>query len=268
MDLVGFRLILHDLTDAKPFQTKSKIFNELNIQAKQHAREIIQTHLDSMKSLDFQNEDERGLIKLIEICGYDEVSILKKLKVDRLGSSDFVQVQYESENPYLSAFVVNIVCEEFLRYYNTSSTQRADASVQYYTELAEQKKKELDEKVNSLKIFKQQNGVINIYEQTKSLVNQISDLELSREAENKRISSSQKAVRDIDNKFSDKERKYLEAGNTPYSKKIAEMKQRITEYSNELISKGLAPGAINDSLKILRSNLDAEIRKGADEFFI
>lgn len=266
MDLVGYRLILHDLTDPKPFTTKSKILSELSIGAKQHAREVIQLHLDSMKSLDFQNEDERGMIKLIESCGYDEVNILKKLKVDRLGSSDFIQIAYESENPYLSAAVVNYVSEEFLKYYDTSSTQRADASVAYYTELAEQKKKELDEKVNALKIYKQQNGVINIYEQTKSLVNQISDLELSREAENKRINSSSKAVKDIDNRFSDKERKYLEAGNTPYSKKISEMKQRITDYSNELITKGYLPQAINDSLRTMKSLLDAEIRKSADEF--
>lgn len=266
LDLVAYRLMLHDLTDPKPYTAKSKILSELSIGAKQHAREVIQSHLDSMKSLDFQNEDERGMIKLIESSGYDEVSLLKKLKADRVGSSDFIQIIFESENPYLSAAVVNAVCEEFLKYYDISSTKRAGASVAYYTELAEQKKKELDEKVNALKNYKQQNGVINIYEQTKSLVNQISDLELSREAENKKITSSNKAVKDIDNRFTDKEKKYLEAGNTVYSKRIADMKQRITDYSNELISKGYTPQIINDSLKGLRNNLDAEIRKGADEY--
>jgi len=266
MDLVGYKLILHDLTDPNPFSKKSKILPNLNSQAKQHAKEVIQQNLDSMKSLDFQNQDERGMIQLIESSGYDEVSILKKLKVERLGSSDFIQISYESESPYLSALVVNSVSEVFLKYYDASSTQKADASVAYYTELAEQKKKELDEKVNALKTYKQQNGVINIYEQTKSLVNQISDLELSREAENKRITSSSRAVKDIDNRFSDKEKKYLEAGNTPYSKKIAELKDRITNYSNELISKGLSPQAVNDSLRILKGNLDTEIRRSSDEF--
>lgn len=266
MDLVSYKLILHDLTDSNPFAKKSKILASLNPQAKQHSREVIQQHLDSLRSLDFQNDDQRGMIQLIENCGYDEVNLLKKLKVDRLGSSDFILISYESENPYLSALVVNSVSEVFLKYYETSSTERADASVAYYTELAEQKKKELDEKVNALKVYKQQNGVINIYEQTKSLVNQISDLELSRESENKKITSSGKAVKDIDNRFSDKEKKYLEAGNTPYSKKIAEMKQRITDYSNQLISRGLTSKEINDSLQILRNSLDAEIKKGADEY--
>lgn len=266
MDLVGYRLMLHDLTEQKPYTNKSKLLSDLSIGAKQHAREIIQMHLDSMKSLDFQNEDERGMIKLIESCGYDEANLLKKLKVERLGSSDFIQIAYESENPYLSSAVVNFVSEEFLKYYDTSSTQRADASVAYYTELAEQKKRELDEKVNALKIYKQQNGVINIYEQTKSLVNQISDLELSREAENKRITSSSKAVKDIDNRFTDKEKKYLEAGVTPYSKKIAELKSKITDYTNELISKGLNSQAINDSLRVMKSILESEIKKSSYEY--
>jgi uncharacterized protein involved in exopolysaccharide biosynthesis/Mrp family chromosome partitioning ATPase len=266
MDLVGYKLMIHDLTDPAPFSKKSKLLPTLNQQAKNHAREILQVHLDSMKSLDFQDADERGMIDLVESSGYDEVNLLKKLKVERLGSSDFIQVAYESENPYLSALVVNTVVEIFLKYYDTSSSQRSDASVAYYTQLAEQKKKELDEKVNALKVYKQQNGVINIYEQTKSLVNQISDLELARESENKRITSSSKAVKDIDNRFSDKEKKYLEAGNTPYSKSIANMKQRITDYSNYLISKGYPPQVINDSLKSLKSNLDTEIRKGADDY--
>ncbi|MBS1516407.1 MAG: AAA family ATPase [Bacteroidetes bacterium] len=266
MDLVGYKLMLHDLTDAKPYSTKSKMFNDLNAAAKENARKVLQIHLDSMKSLDFQSEDERGIMKVIENCGYDEVSLLKKLKVERVGSSDFIQVTFESENPYLSSSVVNTLCELFLRYYETTSSQRADASVAYYTELAEQKKKELDEKVNTLKTYKQQNGVINIYEQTKSLVNQISDLELSREAENKKISASQKAVKDIDNRFSDKEKKYLEAGNSPYSQKISEMKQKITDYSNQLISRGLQPKEINDSLRVMKNNLDIEIKKAADDY--
>ncbi|MBX7045412.1 MAG: AAA family ATPase [Ignavibacteria bacterium] len=266
MDLVGYKLMLHDLTDAKPYSTKSKMFNDLNAAAKENARKVLQIHLDSMKSLDFQSEDERGIMKVIENCGYDEVSLLKKLKVERVGSSDFIQVTFESENPYLSSSVVNTLCELFLRYYETTSSQRADASVAYYTELAEQKKKELDEKVNTLKTYKQQNGVINIYEQTKSLVNQISDLELSREAENKKISASQKAVKDIDNRFSDKQKKYLEAGNSPYSQKISEMKQKITDYSNQLISRGLQPKEINDSLRVMKNNLDIEIKKAADDY--
>jgi len=265
LDLVGYKLMLHDLTEA-PYTNKTKTLNELNPQAKENARRVIQTHLDSMTSLNYQNEDERGIMKLIESCGYDEVNLLKKLKVERLAASDFIQLTAESENPYLSASIVNFTAEQFLRYNNSVSAQKTDASVTYYTELAEQKKRELDEKVNALKVFKQTNGVINIYEQTKSLVNQISDLELSREAENKKVPSLTKAVKDIDNRFTDKERKYLEAGNTPYARKIAELKQRITDYTNELISKGVQPQQVNDSVRALRNTLDVEIKKSSDEF--
>ena len=55
MDLVGYKLMLHDLTDAKPYSTKSKMFNDLNAAAKENARKVLQIHLDSMKSLDFQS---------------------------------------------------------------------------------------------------------------------------------------------------------------------------------------------------------------------
>ena len=265
LELVGYKLMLHDLIEA-PYTGKTKTLSELNPDAKENARRVIQVHLDSMTSLNYQNEDERGIMKLIESCGYDEVSLLKKLRVERLAASDFIQLTAESENPYLSASIVNFTAEQFLRYNNNSSEQRVDASVSYYSELAAEKKRELDEKVNALKVFKQGNGVINIYEQTKSVVNQISDLELSREAENKKVPSLAKAVKDIDSRFTDKERKYLEAGNTPYAKKIAELKQRINDYSNELISRGVQPQAMNDSLSSLRATLDLEIKSSSDEF--
>ena len=266
LDLLSYRLVIHDIKEPPSFSAKNKTLNELNDGAKNNVVRVLQNKLDSAVSLSYQNDDERGMIKLIESLGYDDGSIVRKLKVDRLGSSDFIQIVFESENPYFSAFVVNTISEEFIDFNNKISSQRTDKSVGYFSELAEQKKKELSAKVNDLKEYKQQHRVINIYEQTKTLVNQISEMEVMREKENKQIPSLSKAISDIDSKFSVKDRKYLEAGNSPYNLKISELKDKITDYSSKLTLKGYSAEAINDSLKSLKSSLNTEVLKSSDEF--
>ncbi|CAN5510224.1 N/A [soil metagenome] len=266
LDLVSYRLVIHDISDPPPFSAKSKVLSELNKEAKDNVVRVLKNKIDSAVSLSYQNDDERGMIKLLESLGYDDGSILKKLKVDRLGSSDFIQIVFESENPYFSSFVVNTISEEFIDFNTKIASQRTDKSVSYFSELAEQKKRELSDKVNDLKVYKQQHRVINIYEQTKSLVNQISEMEVLREKENKQIPSLNKAITDIDSRFSVKDRKYLEAGNSPYNLKISELKDKITDYSAKLTGKGYSADAINDSLKSLKNSLNTEVLKGSDEF--
>ena len=266
LDLVSYRLLIHDISSPPSFSKKNKVLNELNQVAKENVLRVLKSKLDSAQSLNYKNEDEQGMIRLIESLGYDDSSILKKLKVDRLGSSDFIQIVFESEDPNYSAFVVNTVSEVFIKFNEKMASEKTDKSVSYFTELVEQKKKELSDKVNDLKEYKQSHRVINIYEQTKSLVNQISEMEVMREKENKQIPSLNKAISDIDARFSAKDRKYLEAGNSPYNLKISELKDRITEYSGKLTLKGYTADVINDSLKSLKNSLNTEVLKSSDEF--
>ena len=54
---------------------------------------------------------------------YDDGSILSKMKIYRIDNSDFIDLEYESDDPYLSAFVVNTLCSEFISYYSALNKQ-------------------------------------------------------------------------------------------------------------------------------------------------
>ena len=146
--------------------------------------------------------------------------------------------------------------------------QKSNEAILLFSELAKQKKKELDEKVDELKTFKMQNGIINIYEQTKSLVDQVSSLELRREDWNKQIPSFRNAITLIDSKFSDKQKLYYEVDSRPYNERISSLKDNIKSLTDKLITSGFTDQRLKDSIAILRKDLEKQIIISSDAFLL
>ena len=106
-DQVSYKLILHDLIDSVPFKKPSSLMLDLNKSAKAHAIEVYQTHYKNRTPLSSYDADEEGLRRLIISMGYDKIALDKKVRVVRPNNSDFIDINFESPNEYLSAFVVN-----------------------------------------------------------------------------------------------------------------------------------------------------------------
>ena len=268
MDQVSMRLLLHDLVDPTPFRKPSKLFSGMDDQARANAKKLLTDKLDSQQSFSAYNPAEVGMVKLVKSMGYDDVSMSKKLKVERLGTSDFIEISFEAESAELSSFVPNTVCGEFLRFYKTVKMQQNNNSVDFWERLARQKKIELDSVVEVLKNFKLQHQIINLYEQTKSLVNQISSLELQREADNKQIPALQAAIDEIDSKFSSKQKSYIEAKLEPYQKKVTDIKRRIEDVNERYISSGFSNETLRDSLNMLRGEMNSSVQSISDNFIL
>jgi uncharacterized protein involved in exopolysaccharide biosynthesis/Mrp family chromosome partitioning ATPase len=268
VDQVSMQLMLHDLTKEHAFRQHSKLFEGMNEQAKSNARKKLAEKIDQQQSLSAYLPDEVGIIKLIKSMGYDDASIQKKLKVERLGTSDFIEISYESDSGDMAAFVPNTVCQEFLRFYKTVKSEQNTNSVDFWERLARQKKAELDSVVDVLKNFKLQHQIINLYEQTKSLVNQISTLELQREEENKQIPSLQAALIEIDKKFSPKQKEYLESKLEPYQEKVSELKRKIENVNQRYIESGFSSTTLRDSLNVLRGAMYNAVQNISDNFIM
>ncbi len=76
-----------------------------------HALIVYRYKLQYGEPLSLYNKDENGLNELLISMNYDERSLRKNLTVDRDGESDFITLTFTSENPELSAFVVNSLCK-------------------------------------------------------------------------------------------------------------------------------------------------------------
>ncbi|MDB5011840.1 MAG: hypothetical protein JWQ25_42, partial [Daejeonella sp.] len=117
LNQVSYQLILHDLTTKQTFKKPTVQIEDLNADARAHAIEIYKKRYLSKEPLSTFNQDEKGLQDVINSLKYDYQSISNKLSIYRTQNSDFIIVSFESDDPYLSAFVTNAVIKEFIDFY-------------------------------------------------------------------------------------------------------------------------------------------------------
>jgi succinoglycan biosynthesis transport protein ExoP len=160
LSLLSYRLILHDLDNPRPFRTvsaewqKSNFYKEINFS---NARNVYESKLETMTPLTSFNPEEKKLLELLNLYGYDYKSLSKSLAIYRLQMTDYIQIDFMSENPELSAFVVNTVFQEALRNMKNVRSNKSQESIDTLQSLMEKKKQELDQKNALLR----QNGSVD-----------------------------------------------------------------------------------------------------------
>ncbi len=149
ISFLSYNLILHDLKEKKPYRTlsekdkQSPEFKQINIQ---EAVKTFESKLEKMSLLTSFNPEEKKLLEFLTLYGYDYNSIIKNLSIYRLQRTDYIQVEYSSENPELSAFVVNDLFNEFIRYYRNIRSSISQESIDTLRGIMDKKKLELDYK--------------------------------------------------------------------------------------------------------------------------
>jgi polysaccharide biosynthesis transport protein len=235
-DQVSYLLILHDLTSPdEPFKKPSKLLGYLNKDARQHAIEVYTQKYADRQDLSLNNKDEAGLNEVLKSMGYQYEALKDKMKVYRIENSDFIELEYESESPTLSAFVVNTFANEFIAYYTLLNDQNGKKSVEFLNDMMQRKKDSLDKKMNALKDYKIEKHVLDLTEQAKNLFSQISDFETRLELTQKEVASDSGALADIDAKIDPNDRATLSAKLDPLNKDIIAAQERLKELDVEYI---------------------------------
>ncbi|HEY4109290.1 GumC family protein [Puia sp.] len=154
INLLSYTLILHDLENPNPFRNitpekkRLPVYQAVN---QEQARHDFGDKLETITMLSSFNPDEKKLLEFLTLYGYDYKSLNKYLNVGRLQGTDYLEIEFKSENPELSAFVVNTLYQQFLRYYNTTRGHRSQEGVDTLRSLMEKKKQELDLKNAALR---------------------------------------------------------------------------------------------------------------------
>jgi len=172
--LLSYRLLLHDLNSNEPFRvpekeriTSSKELSSLN---KDLVKKTLQNKIDSIKLLSTAVPLEKNIIDYLKVYGYHTSDIMKSLYVGRFQRTDYIDIVHRSENPELSAFVVNTLCQVFEYYFDTERRGRAIYALLSLDSITKKKKEELDRRVmlktsylnDSLKLGNQDDGVSKI----------------------------------------------------------------------------------------------------------
>ena len=264
LNLVSYRLAIHDLEDGKPFRVFDES-KEKNIivdeKATTKALSLFKAKLAGMKPLNLYDPQDQLLSAVLKGYRYDVETLSKELKIQRVENSDFISVDFYSESPFLSALTVNVLCQEFIRYNKTLKTDRSSESIEFLKAIVDEKKKILDQKTDTLSKFRVKNDVFTHDTETKNKIALITDYELNRDREVSTINRLEFSISKLQNTIDVKSKSLGKANQQEtilVNQRIVEIRRQINELmasSNES-SKGRL-SQLRDELQLETSRLDA-----------
>jgi succinoglycan biosynthesis transport protein ExoP len=253
IDLVSYKLILHDLTSPVPFRPPSEKMRNLTPEQRKKAIQVITQKYNDKEGggLNLRDSYEKSLFDLIAEMRYNEWPIKQELFVYRVGETDFIYVDFESESPELSAFVVNTLAEEFTADYTKLLKQSQRFSVEFLKNLIQAKADSLNGKVIELRDYRIANKILALNEQSSHLLQDISNYKTQKQETEKNIESYRKTIENIDRKFDPKDREYVESVVTSKNQDILAVNQQIKNLIDKQIDNDLDEDfrAAIDSLK-------------------
>jgi polysaccharide biosynthesis transport protein len=256
LNFLSYRMILHDLDNP------TAAFRSVSIESKFNptdssvnlVRKLFKEKLTNQTGLSIDMEHSELMVSFLNAYRYDYNSLKGSIAINRVLNTDFIEVELTSENPNLSAYAVNSFCEEFLLYYAKTRFQRSGESVNFFEQLVTQKKTELDEKSETLRLFKSTNSFLNIEVEGESKLSQIADLEKDRDM----ISSVIYGLRLTIDKLRNDQKKGG-TSNSSANENILRLRQQINSINDRYISSGSKNQVLLDSLNYLRDRLKSEM---------
>lgn len=267
LDQLSYKLIIHDLSGKVPYRKPSALFNTLNDNAKKHAVEVFTDLYNKRQALSLFDPDQNGLHKLLLSMKYDDQSLLDKLTIYRVQNSDYIDVQFESESPDLSAVVVNTFCNEFITYYTLLVKENQRKAVDFWGTLLKSKQDTLNAKMSALKAYKIRNHVLNLNEKAKSIYGQMADFETRREEVEKTTQSTQAAINNIDHQFDPNDRKYIESSKVAISQQLLSTKEQLAKANDAYVQSNFDPN-IKKQIDSLNNSVSAQIEKLSDKYVL
>jgi len=121
LGMLAYKLLLHDLEDPQPFRDvkdakkKASLFIPSNISK---AKQILREKIGNLELLTSYRPDEKMVMEMIDAFDYGSEALMSKLSLDRVGRTDFINIFANSEDPHLSAYMVNTAGTQLIRFFN------------------------------------------------------------------------------------------------------------------------------------------------------
>ncbi|MEO1260081.1 MAG: hypothetical protein AAFZ15_14905 [Bacteroidota bacterium] len=196
--------------------------------------ELTQTELDDIvlklkanfndSILSERPEPFRSDSRLAEAYGYDYESLMKKLAINRIAETDYVKVEFESESPALSHFVVNSFLQNFIKMHEEDLRKGEDKVLEFNEKKLAQVKEELDSMIKVINEYKTANGLVDVSTQRETVVSQKKELELKLQEVQGSIPSLQRNI------------SFLEGEIFKYNKLTADEAYKQINYNDEFLA--------------------------------
>jgi succinoglycan biosynthesis transport protein ExoP len=263
LNLMSYRLLLHDL-DPKlvPFHRPDPQLLRPSKKEMELVKKFVQRKLDNLSPLAGSDPEYPIIRKYLEAYHYGYNNVADNISIDRISNTDFINVEYSSDKPGLSAFAVNAFCEEFIRYHQSLKSERTGESVDFLKQLVDNKKAELDAKLDAQKMFRSSSGVYGAGESEIKL-GQLADLEAQRDEAKTNMHRLNLTMQRINDDI----KRIGAPVVTNNNQKILDLRTKINKLNERYITGGSTNQKLLDSLNFLRDELriqqDNSSRQGA-----
>ncbi len=258
-NLVSCRLLLHDLDGQEtPFHRPTAEKLKSVPSEVEQVLKYLRKKLDKLEPLSTSDKEYGLARKYFNAYGYSYPTVIKFLAIYRVPSTDFIQVDYVSDNPNLSAFAANVFCQEFIRYHKSLKSERTVESVDFLKQLVTEKETDLNEKLETQKLFKANNGLMDI---------QVDGSQLATlESQSDEIRTRMHRLELTRNRLNDELRG---VGNTPTNNNgnqtIILLREKINRLNEQYITGGSSNQNLLDSLNRLRRQYDTQMANAASQ---
>lgn len=265
INLLSYNLILHDLENPNvSFRKYSEKIDSLNSQQKAEVIKLFREKLDSKSILALRdNKGKYKLYDIVESVGYDEEGLKDKLEVKHEDNSDFITLEFVSENPELSAYIVNTLAKEFISLYSYDVNINQNNNIVLLDSLLKNKEALMNAKNGALSNFKRTKGFLNLDEQSATVYAQITQYEAQRADALKVIQSNLGAIATIENKLRGSDT-YVTGSSRVDNMEIVSLKRKLEAANSAWIDGGFKP---SDQKKVdsLNRLISAKSAKNEDE---
>jgi polysaccharide biosynthesis transport protein len=164
LGMMAYDLLEHDLESTHPFRTltekqkRDSVYQRADLQK---AKEILRDKMSTLDLLSTYDPEQKKVWDLLNLYDYNEASILKKLVIERVPKTDYLNIVFSSENPQLSAYVVNAIGVKFREFYNSVTATNTKESLNKLDSLRESKRKEVDDLRKKLQDYREKIGTPN-----------------------------------------------------------------------------------------------------------
>lgn len=240
MSILSYRLILHDLKNPRqPFKTQSDDINALSDAERQEAIRGFEERLAKKQVLTPFDNYEVKFYNLVKSMGYDGPSIIKKLSITHEDNSDFITVEYTSENTFLSVFVVNTLSGDFINNYSLDLISNKNQSIVVLDSLLQKKEAVMNEKTQQLRDYKIKNKVLNLDKQSQIVYQQIIDYENKKSQALIDLQSLQTALNNLNTKLNNPALdRYLGAELSTDNQAVIVLRNKVQAANNDYIDGG------------------------------
>lgn len=264
LGMVSHTLAIHDLEDPEnAFRPYPEELQALDAATQKRLLTELKGRLASGR-VTLTNKDEVAGVKLTDIVqwmGYDEVSLREELSISRNGESEFITVGFVSENPELSAFVVNTLSSGFIQYYHTFRSTNETKSVTVLDSMLREKERIMNEKNELLNSYRVSSGIMDASTQSSALYQQISVLEGQRADRLTEIQSLQGAIKELQAQLRNPTADYLRPTGSRTNNELLEVERQLQAANRQYINNNFNPAdkLLVDSLQRKRNEIASSV---------